>query len=96
MPRSRPPYAPEFRRQMVELVRTGRSPEELAREFEPAASFAMHATGEYVVRSSTPALPDSRLPCRYGRLRTLAYSRREKCEPAIEPVYARLYTRLAG
>ena len=33
----RPPYAPEFRRQMVELVRAGRSPEELAKEFEPSA-----------------------------------------------------------
>ena len=30
-------YAPEFRRQMVELVRTGRSPAELSREFGPAA-----------------------------------------------------------
>ena len=30
-------YAPEFRQQMVELVRAGRSPEELAREFEPSA-----------------------------------------------------------
>src|SRR5680860_1543819 len=30
-------YAPEFRRQMVELVRCGRNPEELAREFEPSA-----------------------------------------------------------
>ena len=30
-------YAPEFRRQMVELVRAGRSPEELANEFEPTA-----------------------------------------------------------
>ena len=29
------PYAPEFRRQMVELVRAGRRPEELAKEFEP-------------------------------------------------------------
>ena len=37
MPKSRPPYAPEFRRQMVELVRAGRGPEELAREFEPSA-----------------------------------------------------------
>lgn len=37
MPKSRPPYAPEFRRQMVELVRAGRRPEELAREFEPTA-----------------------------------------------------------
>jgi transposase len=30
-------YPPEFRRQMVELVRSGRSPEELAKEFEPSA-----------------------------------------------------------
>jgi transposase len=37
MAKTRPPYAPEFRRQMVELVRAGRSPEELAREFEPTA-----------------------------------------------------------
>lgn len=37
MPQKRPPYPPEFRRQMVELVRSGRSPEELAREFEPSA-----------------------------------------------------------
>ena len=34
MPKSHPPYAPEFRRQMVELVRSGRTPRELAREFE--------------------------------------------------------------
>jgi transposase len=37
MPRTRPPYAPEFRLQMVELVRAGRSPENLAKEFEPTA-----------------------------------------------------------
>ena len=37
MPKSHPPYAPEFRRRMVELVRCGRSPEELSREFEPTA-----------------------------------------------------------
>ena len=37
MPRTRPPYPPEFRRQMVELVRIGRTPEELSREFEPTA-----------------------------------------------------------
>lgn len=30
-------YAPEFRRQMVELVRAGRDPASLAREFEPSA-----------------------------------------------------------
>ena len=37
MPRTRPPYSPEFRRQMVDLVRAGRTPEDLAREFEPTA-----------------------------------------------------------
>jgi len=37
MPKRHPPYSPEFRRQMVELVRAGRSPEDLAREFEPTA-----------------------------------------------------------
>ena len=37
MPRSRPPYPAEFRQQMVELIRSGRSPEELSREFEPSA-----------------------------------------------------------
>jgi transposase len=37
MPRTRKPYPPEFRQQMVELVRAGRTPEELSREFEPTA-----------------------------------------------------------
>jgi transposase len=37
MAKTRLPYPPEFRRQMVELVRAGRSPEELAGEFEPTA-----------------------------------------------------------
>ena len=37
MAERRPPYAPEYRRQMVELVRAGRTPGELAREFECSA-----------------------------------------------------------
>jgi len=37
MPRKHPPYPPEYRRQMVDLVRSGRTPEELARDFEPSA-----------------------------------------------------------
>jgi transposase len=37
MPKSRPPYPLEFRDRMVELVRSGRSPGDLAREFEPSA-----------------------------------------------------------
>ena len=37
MPRTRPPYPEEFREKMVELVRAGRSPYELSREFERTA-----------------------------------------------------------
>jgi transposase len=37
MPKTRPPYALEFRRQLVELVRAGRDPADLSREFEPSA-----------------------------------------------------------
>jgi len=32
----RPEYPPEFRQQIVELVRSGRSPKALAKEFEPS------------------------------------------------------------
>ena len=35
MPPTRPPYPSELKRQIVELVRAGRSPSELAKEFEP-------------------------------------------------------------
>jgi transposase len=37
MTKTRQGYPPDFRRQMVELVHGGRSPGELAREFEPTA-----------------------------------------------------------
>lgn len=37
MPNFRVPYPPEFQRQMLELVRSGRTPEGLSREFEPTA-----------------------------------------------------------
>jgi transposase len=36
MPRTHPPYAPEYRRRIVELARGGRSITALAREFEPS------------------------------------------------------------
>jgi len=37
MPKSRPPYPAEFRQQLIDLARAGRTPEELAKEFEPSA-----------------------------------------------------------
>jgi transposase len=36
MPPTHPAYPAEFKQQMVELVRAGRSPSELAKEFEPS------------------------------------------------------------
>ena len=37
MPKTRPPYPPEFRQQMIELVNAGRTPAELSREFNVTA-----------------------------------------------------------
>jgi transposase len=37
MPKSHPPYPEEFREQILELIRAGRTPDELAQEFEPTA-----------------------------------------------------------
>jgi transposase len=37
MPKSHRPYPPESRQRIIELVRKGRTPEELARQFEPSA-----------------------------------------------------------
>ena len=38
MPRTRNPYPTEFREHIIELARSGRSVESLAREFEPCAA----------------------------------------------------------
>jgi transposase len=35
MPRGKRPYPPEYRKQIVELTRAGRSPAELSKEFGP-------------------------------------------------------------
>lgn len=40
--KTRAPYSAEFRRQIVELVRAGRTPEELAEEFEPSVASIRH------------------------------------------------------
>ena len=37
MPKTHLPYASEYRRRLIELVRAGRAPGELAKEFEPTA-----------------------------------------------------------
>ncbi len=35
-PKSRPPYPRELREQLIAMVRAGRSPEELTRDYEPS------------------------------------------------------------
>jgi transposase len=37
MPKSHTPYPEEFKQRIIEMVRGGRSPEELAEKFEPTA-----------------------------------------------------------
>ena len=37
MPKSKPPYPPEFRARLIDLVRAGQTPEELGRKFECTA-----------------------------------------------------------
>jgi len=58
MPKSHAPYPPEFRRRMVNLVRSGRQPEELSREFEPSAqairNWIRQADGDQGIRSDGP------------------------------------------
>ena len=65
MPKTRPPYAPEFRRQMVELVRAGRDPADLAREFEPSAqairNWVAQADRQEGRREVKPAAADTAL-----------------------------------
>ena len=62
MPKTRPPYAAEYRQQMVDLVRAGRTPEDLAREFEPSSQAIR--TCERGQKSSKRDLPGrGRDPC---------------------------------
>jgi transposase len=37
MAKTRPPYPHEFKARIIEMVRAGRTPESLAKEFEPSA-----------------------------------------------------------
>jgi hypothetical protein len=53
MAKTRGAYPPEFRRQMVELVHAGRTPEELAHEFVSSGSGRISGKGVSFGRSAT-------------------------------------------
>jgi transposase len=61
MPTTRPPYLAEFKQQMVELVRAGRTPAELGREFKCSAQ----SISTWVARDAA----DKRAPQRATRSR---------------------------
>lgn len=55
MPKSRPPYPAEFRQQMIELVRAGRTPAELSREFKVTAQTIINWVGQAASEQVQPA-----------------------------------------
>ena len=55
MPTPKPPYPVEFRRQLVELVRAGRKPTQLAREFGVTAQSISTWVAQAAADSGRPA-----------------------------------------
>jgi transposase len=62
MPKTRPPYPPEFRQQMVELVRAGRNPVELSREFPCSAQTIRNWVGQAAADAGKPRAGNNVLP----------------------------------
>ena len=56
MPKTHLPYPAEFRQQMMELVRAGRTPAELSREFQVTAQTIQNWVGQ-AARSAGQPLP---------------------------------------
>src|ERR1044071_6386855 len=54
MPRTRPTYPAEFRQQMVELVRAGKTPAQLSREFECSAQTITNWVAQAAVDDGKP------------------------------------------
>lgn len=89
MPKTRPAYPAEFRRQMVDLVRAGRDPTDLAREFEPSRQtiqnwVAEAQRGEGHREAKRPAIdPDLTAPEREELVRLRRENRQLKLERDI-------------
>ena len=54
MPKTRPPYPAEFRQQIVELYRVGRSPKELSREFGCSTQTIVNWVGQAAIDEGKP------------------------------------------
>lgn len=75
MPKTRPPYPAEFRQQMLELVRSGRTPGELAREFDVSAQTIANWVGQAATQGGRPKVSSDALNA--GERAELARLRRE-------------------
>lgn len=88
MPSTRPPHAPEFRRQIVDLVRAGRDPVDLAREFEPSVqairNWVAEADRQAGRGSSRPATVTADASLSAGEREELARLRRENKQLKLE------------
>jgi hypothetical protein len=67
MPRTRPPYPPELRRRLVELVRAGQTPEELARKFEAERAAILNAIQVWPTNTRIRIQPRRDHGCSPGR-----------------------------
>ena len=86
MPRTRPPYPPEFRAQLVALHQAGRTIAELAKEFEPSEATIHTWIAQAAVDERAAAAPRAE---RAGTLTTaereeLARLRRENRQLKVE------------
>ena len=85
MAKTRPPYAPEFRRQIVELVRAGRTPADLAREFEPSCQAIRNLVAAADRQDSRPEAKPATAPALSAAEREeLARLRRENKQLRLE------------
>jgi transposase len=86
MPTTRPPYPAEFKQQMVELVRAGRTPAELAREFKSSGQ----SISTWVAREAADRRASQRARARERDMLSsvereeLARLRRENCQLRTE------------
>lgn len=63
MSKVRPPYPVQFKQQMVELVRAGRTPAELSREFNVSAQSITNWIGQTAIDSGKPLPGKEGLTC---------------------------------
>ena len=75
MPRTHPPYPPEFRQQIVELVRAGRNATELAREFGCSSQSIQGWVAETALAAGEQ--PDANAPLTDAEREELTRLRRE-------------------